>query len=225
VEPSSLIPLAKYGNNPQAAQHTYFEIAHHGDQHTRRPQAPLDIPYSGVDHDHVTLSARTGGARRFGLSPDSPGVGALNATSFMGSLRGWMTFAVSEIARAASLRRDGANGVGARPLPHRGLTADQHIRMTVSPHRVVEDEPASDTEPSGQFFLIVADHDRAFFFVEGPMIDLRPWDNAARHARDNLHRRNECGPAGPDRDALAGKFQRAKMFAGVPPGSIVRPRE
>jgi hypothetical protein len=57
------------------------------------------------------------------------------------------------------------------------------------------------------------------------MTDDGPWKSAARHARDNLHRRIECGPAGPDRDALAGKFQRAKKFAGVPPGSIVRPRQ
>jgi len=32
--------------------------------------------------------------------------------------------------------------------------------MTVPPLRVVGDEPPADPEPSGEFFLIVADHDR-----------------------------------------------------------------
>jgi hypothetical protein len=94
--------------------------------------------------------------------------------------------------------------------------------MTMPPLRVVGDEPASEPERSGRFFLIVADHDQGFFSVEGPMTDDGPWKSAARHARDNLHRRIECGPAGPDREALAGKFQRAKKFAGVPPGGIAR---
>jgi hypothetical protein len=59
--------------------------------------------------------------------------------------------------------------------------------MTVPPLRIVGDEPP-DPEPSGPFFLIVADHDRSVFAVEGPMIDDRPWKSAARHARDHLHR-------------------------------------
>lgn len=80
-------------------------------------------------------------------------------------------------------------------------------------------------EPSVQFFLIVADHDQGFFSVEGPMTDERPWQNAARHARDRLGSRIVCGPAGPDRDTLAAEFQRAEKLAGVPPGSIVRPRQ
>ena len=33
-----------------------------------------------------------------------------------------------------------------------------------------------------------------------------------------------CGPAGPDRDALSAEYQKISKFAGVPPGSIVRPR-
>ena len=97
--------------------------------------------------------------------------------------------------------------------------------MTKPPLRVVGDEPQPDSEPSGDFFLIVADHDQGFFSVEGPMADDAPWKSAARHARDNLHRHIECGPADPDRDALAGKFQRTTKFAGVPPGSIVRPHQ
>jgi hypothetical protein len=82
------------------------------------------------------------------------------------------------------------------------------------PLRVVGDEPTSEPERSGQFFLIVADHDRGFFSVEGPMTDDGPWKSAARHARDNLHRRIECGSAGPDRDALAGKFSACEEVCG-----------
>jgi hypothetical protein len=39
------------------------------------------------------------------------------------------------------------------------------------------------------------------------------------------HKRSiECGPAGPDRDALATDFHHTHKLAGVPPGSILRPR-
>jgi hypothetical protein len=79
------------------------------------------------------------------------------------------------------------------------------------------------TEQPTPFFLIVADHDREFFCVEGPMTDDRPWRDAAMSARNN-QRRIECGPADPDRDALAVDFQRAHKLGGVPPGSILRPR-
>ena len=81
----------------------------------------------------------------------------------------------------------------------------------------------SDPDPPAPFFLILADHDR-FFCVEGPMTDDRPWNEAARHARDNQQRHIVCGPTGPDRDALAADFQRENKFACVPPGSIMRPR-
>lgn len=97
--------------------------------------------------------------------------------------------------------------------------------MTMPPLRVVGEAPPPDPEPDGRFFLIVADHDRGFFCVEGPMTDDKAWINAARHARDNLHRHVTCGPTGPDREALAAEFQRAEKLAGVPPGSIVRPRQ
>jgi hypothetical protein len=97
--------------------------------------------------------------------------------------------------------------------------------MTVPPLRVVGEAPPSAPDPSGQFFLIVADHDRGFFSVEGPMTDDQAWINAARHARDNLHRHVVCGPTGPDRDVLATEFRRAEKLAGVPPGSILRPRQ
>jgi hypothetical protein len=80
------------------------------------------------------------------------------------------------------------------------------------------------TEQPAPFFLIVADHDQRFFSVEGPMTDDQPWNNADRHARDQFRRRVVCGPAGPDRNTLAMEFHRAEKLAGVPPGSIVRPR-
>jgi hypothetical protein len=64
---------------------------------------------------------------------------------------------------------------------------------------------------------------QGFFSVEGLMIDDRPWKDAALNAGNN-QRRIECGPAGPDRVALAAEYHRAHKLAGVPPGSIVRPR-
>ncbi len=73
------------------------------------------------------------------------------------------------------------------------------------------------------FFLIVIDEDRGVFSVEGPMADSRPWQSAARRAREQQERRVICGPTGPDRDALADEFRREGKLAGVPPGSIVRP--
>jgi len=74
------------------------------------------------------------------------------------------------------------------------------------------------------FFLIIVDHDRGVFSVEGPMIDDRPWKDAAMSARNN-ERRIECGPTGSDRDALVADYRRAHKVAGVPPGSILRPRQ
>jgi hypothetical protein len=72
------------------------------------------------------------------------------------------------------------------------------------------------------FFLVIIDHDRGFFSVGGPMTDDQPWLSAACRARDR-DRQVGCGPAGPDRDALAAEFQEAHKLARVPPGSIVRP--
>jgi hypothetical protein len=84
--------------------------------------------------------------------------------------------------------------------------------------------PRDDPEPGPQpFYLIVTDHDRGVFAVEGPMTNDRPWNEAAAHARNQQHR-IVCGPAGADRDALAAEYHRAHKLAGVPPGSIVRPR-
>lgn len=81
------------------------------------------------------------------------------------------------------------------------------------------------TEEPTPFYLIIADHDQGFFTVEGPMTDDRPWKNAARHARDQLDRSVVCGPSGPDRNSLAIEFQHTEKLAGVPPGSILRPRQ
>ena len=77
-------------------------------------------------------------------------------------------------------------------------------------------------EPTPPFFLIVIDEDRGVFSVEGPMIDDRPWQSAARKARDQQHR-IVCGPAGPDRDKIAAEFRHKRKLAGVPPGTIIRP--
>ena len=46
---------------------------------------------------------------------------------------------------------------------------------------------------------------------------------AAREARSH-QRKIACGPSGADRDALAAAYRREHKLAGVPPGSIVRPR-
>jgi hypothetical protein len=78
-----------------------------------------------------------------------------------------------------------------------------------------------DPNPTEPFFLIVTDHDRGVFCVEGPMTDDQAWEAAARFARNNEHR-IVCGPAGADRDELATEFRRAHNLAGVPPGSILR---
>lgn len=77
-------------------------------------------------------------------------------------------------------------------------------------------------EPARPFFLIVIDEDRGVFSVEGPMIDDRPWQSAARKARDQ-QRRIVCGPAGADRDVIAAEFRDKRKLAGVPPGTIIRP--
>jgi hypothetical protein len=77
--------------------------------------------------------------------------------------------------------------------------------------------------PTDPFYLIVTGHDRGVLAVVGPMTDDRSWQSAAREARDH-QRRIVCGPAGADRDALAANYRRQHRLAGVPSGSIVRPR-
>ena len=51
-----------------------------------------------------------------------------------------------------------------------------------------------EADPALPFYLIVTDHDRGFFAVEGPMTDDRPWNEAAAFAR-NQQRRIVCGAA------------------------------
>ena len=82
----------------------------------------------------------------------------------------------------------------------------------------------SEARAPAPFFLIVADHRLGIFSVEGPMTDDQPWQSAARRAGEH-GRSVVCGPSGPDRDALAAEYRRAHNLAGVPPGSIVRPRQ
>jgi hypothetical protein len=77
-------------------------------------------------------------------------------------------------------------------------------------------------EPRRPFFLIVIDEDRGVFSVEGPIADDRPWQSAARKAREQ-RRRIVCGPTAEDRELLAAEFRRSRKLAGVPPGTIVRP--
>ncbi len=79
--------------------------------------------------------------------------------------------------------------------------------------------------PIEPFYLIVADNHLRILSVEGPMTDDQPWQSAARHARNRQQRQVVCGPTGPYRDALAAECQRVHKLAGVPPGSIVRPRQ
>jgi hypothetical protein len=77
--------------------------------------------------------------------------------------------------------------------------------------------------PPEPFFLIVADHDTGLFCIEGPMTDDALWNLAAGRAREK-GRSVQCGPRGLDRDALSAEYQQGHKLAGVPPGSIVRPR-
>jgi hypothetical protein len=84
--------------------------------------------------------------------------------------------------------------------------------------------PPSEPIPTAPFYLIVADHDRGFFSVEGPMTGNASWNQAVIRAQEH-GRRVECGPSGLDRDTLAAEFQRqAQWMRGVPPGTIVSPR-
>jgi hypothetical protein len=77
--------------------------------------------------------------------------------------------------------------------------------------------------PAQPFFLIVTDHDRGVFAVEGPMTGARPWQEATTQARTQ-QRHIACGPTGPDPAALAAAYRQEHKLPGVPPGSIVRPR-
>jgi len=91
------------------------------------------------------------------------------------------------------------------------------------PHTLKFTMPA---EPTAPFFLIVTDHDRSVFSVEGPMTDDRPWIVAARFACNHYERHITCGPTGTDRDLLAAGFRQThgwpacRRAAAEPTGSL-----
>jgi len=87
-------------------------------------------------------------------------------------------------------------------------------------HAVMPEQPRS----PAPFFLIVADFDRRIFTVEGPMTDDGPWNSAAGRARE-IGRLVQCGPMGPNRQALAAEYQQENRLGAAPPGSILRPRQ
>ena len=77
-------------------------------------------------------------------------------------------------------------------------------------------------ESAQPFYLIVSDHDRGVFAVEGPMTDDRPWKEAATFAR-NQQRRIVCGPTGAERvDAHVLLQQRARRGVAVARGRQLR---
>ena len=82
---------------------------------------------------------------------------------------------------------------------------------------------ANDPNPTEPFFLIVADHDRGVFCVEGPMTDDRPWEAAARFARSNAAPHRVRSGRHGSRHTRRRIPPRAQNLAGVPPGSILRP--
>lgn len=106
-----------------------------------------------------------------------------------------------------------------RPSPFFG----GDLRVTGRRLKLVGGSAMPTAQPTGSFFLIIADLDQGLFSVEGPMTDDQPWKQAALNARNN-HRRIECGPASPDRDTLGADYHRAHKLAGVPPGTLLRAR-
>jgi hypothetical protein len=48
--------------------------------------------------------------------------------------------------------------------------------------------PPSEPTPTAPFYLIVADHDRGFFSVEGPMTDNASWNQAVVRAQERGRR-------------------------------------
>jgi hypothetical protein len=73
-----------------------------------------------------------------------------------------------------------------RIFPNPAVADSIRADATDSPLTVV----ANDEQP---LFLIVIDQDRGVFSVEGPMTDIRPWQSAARRARDHQNQ-IVCGP-------------------------------
>src|SRR3546814_5390211 len=66
--------------------------------------------------------------------------------------------------------------------------------------------------PIEPFVLIVADHDRRVFSVEGPMVDDNPWSKPVVDAQDGGKRHINCfvpgGPSRTDVETAAREYQR-----------------
>src|SRR3546814_14824606 len=79
--------------------------------------------------------------------------------------------------------------------------------------------------PIEPFVLIVADHDRRVFSVEGPMVDDNPWSKPVVDAQDGGKRHINCfvpgGPSRTDVETAAREYQREYGYARVEAGSIV----
>lgn len=76
------------------------------------------------------------------------------------------------------------------------------------------------------FVLIVADHDRREFTVEGPMADDNPWNKAVVTAQEagrqvNCHVPGEA--AQHDMEVAAAHYAREFRYTRVPPGSLIKP--
>jgi len=76
------------------------------------------------------------------------------------------------------------------------------------------------------FVLIVADHDKRIFSVEGPMVDDNPWSKPVVDAQEGGKRQVNCsvpgGPARHDVEIAAREYQQEYGYTCVDPGSIVR---
>jgi hypothetical protein len=74
------------------------------------------------------------------------------------------------------------------------------------------------------FFLIVVDHDKNEFTVEGPMFDDQPWNRAVMSAQ-NQGRNVRCFNGGPSRLEALVEWQQHFRHNLVRPGSIVWPSQ
>ena len=94
------------------------------------------------------------------------------------------------------------------------MTTSDHppVAGSLPPLRVVGDEPASELELSGQFFLIIADRDQGFFFRRRPDDRGRTVEKRRTPCpRPTSSARFVCGLTGLDRDAHAAE--------NLPPGA------
>ena len=76
------------------------------------------------------------------------------------------------------------------------------------------------------FVLIVADHDKRIFSVEGPMIDDNPWSKPVVDAQESGKRQINCfvpgGPARHNVEIAAEQYEQEYGYKRVEPGSIVQ---